>query len=214
MMSSGYRPDVSTTSAVNLELVMSRLTVESTTTTTEATPSEGSNWEAMKRQMLGEPEPVVEAPVEENDLSLLLNGITAPAPLDLESASIEALKKACADRDTYIVQMTRWVRTHNSVSVPENWEELQGVPDELRRQVELLSSRLEEQVRLAEVEMSLERARLSREKSQVQADRAIMDKHLKRLGISSLDELEDIAVSSSSTGDRRWMRFLGVNRKG
>ena len=62
--------------------------------------------------------------------------------------------------------------------------------------------------------MSLERARLSREKSQVQADRAIMDKHLKRLGISSLDELEDIAVSSSSTGDRRWMRFLGVNRKG
>ena len=214
MMSSGYRPDVSTTSAVNLELVMSRLTVESTTTTTEATPSEGSNWEAMKRQMLGEPEPVVEAPVEENDLSLRLHGITAPAPLDIESASIETLRKACADRDTYIVQMTRWVRTHNSVSVPENWEELQGVPDELRRQVELLSSRLEEQVRLAEVEMSLERARLSREKSQVQADRAIMDKHLKRLGISSLDELEDIAVSSSSTGDRRWMRFLGVNRKG
>ena len=40
-----------------------------------------------------------------------------------------------------------------------------------------------------------------------------MDRHMKRLGITSLDELEDIAVSSSSSSDRRWMRFLGVNRK-
>lgn len=212
MMSNGYRAEAPTGSSVNLELVMSRLTVESTTT--EDTPSQSSNWEAMKRQMLGEPELAVEEPAAEDDLSVLLQGIAVPSPIDIDSASVEALRKACAERDTYIVQMTRWVRTHRSVNVPENWEELQGVPDELQRQVEHLSSRLEEQVRLAEVEMSLERARLSREKSQVQADRAIMEKHLKRLGITSLDELEDIAVSSSSTGDRRWMRFLGVNRKG
>ncbi len=212
MMSSGYRADVPAGSAVNLELVMSRLTVESTTV--EPAPSQSSNWEAMKRQMLGEPEQVAEEPTVEDDLSVLLAGIAIPSPIDFDSASAEALKRACAERDTYIVQMTRWVRTHRAVNVPENWEELQGVPDELQRQVAHLSSRLEEQVRLAEVEMSLERARLSREKSQVQADRAIMEKHLKRLGITSLDELEDIAVSSSSTGDRRWMRFLGVNRKG
>lgn len=212
MMSSGYRAEAPAGSSVNLELVMSRLTVESTTT--EDTPSQSSNWEAMKRQMLGEPEQCMEEPAVEDDLSVLLQGIAVPSPIDFDSASVETLRKACAERDTYIVQMTRWVRTHRSVNVPENWEELQGVPDELQRQVEHLSSRLEEQVRLAEVEMSLERARLSREKSQVQADRAIMEKHLKRLGITSLDELEDIAVSSSSTGDRRWMRFLGVNRKG
>lgn len=173
----------------------------------------GAAWESMKRQMLGEPEPpVAEDSAVEDDLSSLLDGITPPSPFDLESASLETLKRACADRDIYIVQVTRWVRTRRAVTVPENWDEIQ-VPEELQKKVEHLSSRLEEQVRLAEVEMSLERARLSREKSQLQADRAVMDKHLKRLGISSLDELEDIAVSSSSTGDRRWMRFLGVNRK-
>lgn len=211
LITSGYQSD-STRETVDLDQVMSRLSSESLLDHDK--PSAGSNWESMKRQMLGEPEPADEEPSVDNDLSVLLAGIDAPIPIDFDSASIESLKRACAERDTYIVQITRWIRTHRAVTVPDNWSEIQAVPDELKRQVEHLSSRLEEQVRLAEVEMSLERARLSREKSQVQADRAVMEKHLKRLGITSLDELEDIAVSSSSSGDRRWMRFLGVNRKG
>ena len=200
-------------SAGNLESVMSRLAIENAAGET-STNSAGTAWESMKRQMLGEPpESVAERDVED-DLTKLLDGIAAPVPIDFESITVEGLKRACADRDTYIVQITRWVRTRRSVTVPQNWDEIQGVPEELHRQVGHLASRLEEQVRLAEVEMSLERARMSREKSQLQADRAVMEKHLKRLGITSLDELEDIAVSSSSSGDRRWMRFLGVNRKG
>ena len=176
----------------------------------------GVAWEAMKRRMLGDgPEPEEEsapAPVTE-DLTQLLDGFAAPAPIDLESASAELLKRACAERDGYIVQLIRWIRARRSVKVPDDWDEFPSIPEELKDRVEELASRLEEQVRLAEVEMSLERARISREKSQLQSDKAIMEKHLKRLGISSLDELEDIAVSSSSSGDRRWMRFLGVNRK-
>lgn len=172
----------------------------------------GTDWEAMKRQMVGEAEPPAEEQVED-DLVKLLDGVVAPSPIDFDSVSFESLKRACAERDTYIVQITRWVRTRRAVTLPESWDDLPEVPEELRQRVDHLAARLEEQVRLAEVEMSLERARLSRERSQLQADRAVMDRHLKRLGIQSLDELEDIAVSSSSTGDRRWMRFLGVNRK-
>lgn len=172
----------------------------------------GTDWEAMKRQMLNESED--SSGVSDDELVKLLDEVAAPHPIDLEAANYETLKKACAERDTYIVQITRWIRTRRAVSLPENWDEIPEVPEELREKVDQLAARLEEQVRLAEVEMSLERARLSREKSQVQADRAVMEKHLKRLGITSLDELEDIAVSNSnSTGDRRWMRFLGVNRK-
>ena len=194
----------------NLDSVISRLSLESTETPSMVTLS-GTDWEAMKRQMLDE---TSEAPTGEveDDLTKLLDSLPVPTAFDLEHASIETLKRACADRDTYIVQINRWVRTRRSVTIPENWDDL-DTPDEIRERAEQLTSRLEEQVRLAEVEMSLERARLSREKSQVQADRAVMEKHLKRLGIASLDELEDISVSNGSTGDRRWMRFLGVNRK-
>lgn len=199
--------------ATDLDSVLARLTPP------DSEPAAMSSWEALKRQMVGEAEstpedtvPPVEEPVTEC-LTTLLAGVETPSPVDLDSAGPEDLRQALADRDVYIVQLTRWIRTRRAVTVPENWDELGDVPGDLVQKVEHLAGRLEEQVRLAEVEMSLERARLSREKSQLQADRAVMDKHMKRLGISSLDELEDIAVSSNSAGDRRWMRFLGVNRR-
>lgn len=213
MLSSGFVPrseGLTAPSDDNLDSVMSRLSGDSHESSSMVTLS-GTDWEAMKRQMLGDSGEESTEEVED-DLVKLLAQTASPAPLDVDNASVEALRKACAERDTYIVQITRWIRTRRAVTIPENWAEI-DVPEDLRAKAEELTSRLEEQVRLAEVEMSLERARLSREKSQVQSDRAVIDKHMKRLGISSLDELEDIAVSSSSTGDRRWMRFLGVNRK-
>lgn len=221
MMANGYSRNPAdhnrllsaSSSADNLEAVMSRLSLDASASGVPTGSPAGTDWESMKRQMLGE---TSDLPAEDDvadDLIALLDGIAAPSPIDFDTVSADVLKRACSDRDTYIVQITRWVRTRRAVSVPENWEEIEGVPEELHRRVEQLASRLEEQVRLAEVEMSLERARLSREKSQLQADRAVMERHLKRLGITSLDELEDIAVNNSSSGDRRWMRFLGVNRK-
>lgn len=206
--------DESRSPSGSLESVMSRLSLDGSSSPSTGSENSGAAWDAMKRQMLGEPEPETGQDDHdvENELTKLLDSLTVPDPIDFDTATVATLRQACADRDTYIVQITRWVRTRRTVSIPENWEEI-DVPDDLRPKVERLAARLEEQVRLAEVEMSLERARLSREKSQLQADRATMDRHMKRLGITSLDELEDIAVSSSSSGDRRWMRFLGVNRK-
>ena len=64
----------------------------------------------MKSQMLNEsvPTAVTDTP-RIDELVGLLDGLETPAPLDIDSASIDALKKACAERETYIVQVTRWV---------------------------------------------------------------------------------------------------------
>jgi len=178
--------------------------------------SEGTSWETMKRRMMGGEEPVAAvAPptddVEEEEVSL--DSVAAPRPVNLDGATRDELQQACAERDAYIVQLTRMLRSRRVVSLPDNWDDIVEVPEEQKARVDQLATQLEEQVRLAEVEMSLERARLSRERTQLQTEREKIDKHLKRLGLTSLDELETIAVENGSTSDRRWMRFLGVNRR-
>lgn len=177
--------------------------------------SEGTSWEAMKRRMLGGEEPAeAVAPTTDDVEEVNLDGVVAPRPVDLDGATRDELQQACGERDTYIVQLTRMLRSRRAVSLPDNWDDIVEVPEEQKARVDQLATRLEEQVRLAEVEMSLERARLSRERTQLQTEREKIDKHLKRLGLTSLDELETIAVENGSTTDRRWMRFLGVNRRG
>ena len=197
-----------------LEDVLSRLAIdrERDRSTDEG---EAPSWEAMKRRMMGGEEPIerVAPRIDEVEDEINLDTTVAPRPVDLDGATRDELRQACAERDAYIVQLTRIIRSRHVVSLPDNWDDIAEVPEEQKARVDQLATRLEEQVRLAEVEMSLERARLSRERTQLQTEREKIEKHLKRLGLNSLDELETIAVDKGSTSDRRWMRFLGVNRR-
>ena len=210
-----------------LDGVIARLAIETPGRERTESPTAGSSWESMKRQMLGDDSAVAEgretAVAGLNDRSmespspcheeLSLERFTGLLAVDLDAATREELQVACAERDVAIVQLTRLLRSHNNVALPTDWNDIAGIPDEVKCRADQLASRLEKQVQLAEVELSLDRARLSRERSQVQAERATIERHLKRLGLSSLDELENIAVESGSASDRRWMRFLGVNRR-
>ena len=212
-----------------LDGVIARLAIETPGRERTESPTAGSSWESMKRQMLGEDSAVavvegsetavaclsdrsIESP-SNCDEELSLERFTGLIAIDLDAATREELQVACAERDMAIVQLTRLLRSHNNVALPTDWNDIAGIPDEVKCRADQLASRLEKQVQLAEVELSLDRARLSRERSQVQAERATIERHLKRLGLSSLDELENIAVESGSASDRRWMRFLGVNRR-
>lgn len=212
-----------------LDGVLARLAIETPDRVRTESPTAGSSWESMKRQMLGEDSAVAVVEGREtavaglNDRSmespspcdeeLSLERFTGLLAVDLDAATREELQVACAERDVAIVQLTRLLRSHNNVALPTDWNDIAGIPSEVKCRADQLASRLEKQVQLAEVELSLDRARLSRERSQVQAERATIERQLKRLGLSSLDELENIAVESGSASDRRWMRFLGVNRR-
>lgn len=198
-----------------LDDVLTRLAIDRQDRDLSDMQSEGATWEAMKRRMMGGDEPAEAVVLLADDVDeVSLDSVVAPRPVDLDGATRDELQQACAERDGYIVQLTRMLRSRRSVSLPDNWDDIAEVPEEQKARVDQLATRLEEQVRLAEVEMSLERARLSRERTLLQTDRDKIDKHLKRLGLTSLDELETIAVENGSTSDRRWMRFLGVNRRG
>ena len=197
-----------------LDAVPSRLAIDRQDQGRSDAESESTSWETMKRRMLDGEAPAEAVALTTDDVEeVRLDGVVAPRPVDLDGATRDELQQACGERDAYIVQLTRMLRSRRAVSLPDNWDDIVEVPEEQKARVDQLATRLEEQVRLAEVEMSLERARLSRERTLLKTERDKIDKHLKRLGLTSLDELETIAVENGSTSDRRWMRFLGVNRR-
>lgn len=153
-------------------------------------------------------------PVEDYDPELLKTICETPVPCEVDfiNADIDALKKAIVERDDYIIQINRLFRTRCALSLPSDWASLANVPGEMQIRVETLLQHLDVQVRLGEVEMSLDRARLARERSQVESDRETIEKHMKRLGLNSIAELENIGTATGSATDRRWMRFLGPSK--
>lgn len=174
-----------------------------------------SSWEAIKQQILGGEAPAVEdcRDSEDQEVLTLMSRTPCPQVVDLTTADIETLKSAIIERDVYIVQLNRFSRMRLGVQLPADWATLANVPSEMQVRVETLLERLDVQVRLGEVEMSIERARLARERSQIQSEREHVEKHLRRLGLNSIADLDNISAAPGTASDRRWMRFLGTGSK-
>lgn len=169
-------------------------------------------WESLKSEMLEDaavlagasasksPEPIVPA--------------DAPAAIDLKTATPEEMADAISERESYICYLLQMLRTRTEVPVPPDWSALNNAPEELTARLERMAADLQDNLRRADVEISIERARLAREQAQL----AMREEHLKRqmreLGIE-----QEAAVSNEKRGgkgnapDRRWSRFLGINRE-
>ncbi len=153
-----------------------------------------SGWEAMKAQLLsgnGESsaEPAGNAPPTNDEPLLpedpptddtaeaaaaeppvsLGDDVELPQPVDFESAGREELEHAIDVRDQFIGFLTRRLRSEqHRTRETTNWEDLNNAPEELRERLQNLEADLEDRLRIAEVELSLERARLSRVQSRTE----------------------------------------------
>lgn len=172
-------------------------------------------WDEIKSQLaFNEPAPISNEQREaDSEILRIIANLPTPIEVNIESATPEELKAAIRERDDFIIQLNRLFRTRNSLTLPKDWAQLAQVPGEMQIRVESLIEHLDVQVRLGEVEMSLERARLARERATIQSERESIEKHMKRLGLSSLSELDNISNATGNASDRRWMRFLGPNSK-
>lgn len=172
-------------------------------------------WDEIKAQLqFPEATPsTVEASEPDPEILRIIANLPTPREVSLDSASLDELKAAVLERDDFIIQLNRLFRTRNTLSLPKDWAHLANVPGEMQIRVESLIEHLDVQVRLGEVEMSLERARLARERATVQAEREAIEKHMKRLGLTSIAELDNISAATGTASDRRWMRFLGPNTR-
>jgi hypothetical protein len=132
----------------------------------------------------------------------------APEPIDRQNATREELIQACETRDGYVVYLLQRLRQIESMGhVPNSWAGLENLPEQLRERLEALEKRLEETLRLAEVELSLQRAKLAREEVRIRVIDEQLQKDLKRAR-QDHDAPADDSGKDEQSGSR-WKRMLG-----
>ncbi|HBN75314.1 MAG TPA: hypothetical protein DD473_05760 [Planctomycetaceae bacterium] len=147
-----------------------------------------------------------------------------PAAVDFEQANHEEMISAIQTRDDYIescIAMYRDLRLKSGLIQPINWEVISECPEELVESLQELESHLREQARLNEVTMSLERARISRESTQLRQYRVQLQKYVKKhnldptelpsLGVQLSDESAN--EKRSSVPNQKWLSLLRIKHQ-
>jgi hypothetical protein len=169
-----------------------------------------SAWESMKSKMLDESpapsEPAIDlesVPDEEPPV---------PHAVNAEMATPSELADALDQRDAYIAYLLKKVRRLTPVPAPPDWLSLERVPEDLCQALQAQTKQLEEHLRMAEIELSMERARIGREQAQLRQQHELIEKQMRRLGLKSFDEAPE-EHADVAPADRRWVRFLGIPKK-
>lgn len=149
----------------------------------------------------------------EDDLDFKHSDIIA----DLDSLDEDTLRSVVKKQEQLILGLIRRLRTRYNNRPTMTVEQLESVQDladdtlatEIRETLAVLHS----QQRQGELELSLERAKLSRRRTELEQLEARIDGRARTLGVTINDEgaLEDAPVADRGTGtkSRRWLGAMG-----
>lgn len=201
-------------------------------------PAEGKSsstsswWEKQKAAMLGEgPEPTEEtataaassaagsqpsgdeSDTNESTSSFALGDTVIPdlpAPVNFDDLTLDDAKQAIRERDQVLQQLREPLLLLKAAGqLPQDLQSLEQLPAALRQRVEELESQWQAKFRQAELELSLERARLAREQSQTRQQQEMLTKQIKQSG-SAQREQDEVGDAADEGGSRRrWFRFMG-----
>jgi len=133
-----------------------------------------------------------------------------PQPVDPAHATPDELGEACTARDVYITYLLHRLRQIESLGhVPNSWAGLENLPDDQRARLDALEHRLQETCRVAEVELSLQRAKLARDELRVRMLDEQMQKDIKRAKVVSDSHSDDSSDSKGDQSGSRWKRMIG-----
>lgn len=169
-----------------------------------------AGWEAMKANLLAgsaeEGEADSEDPPMEDDEAIQLSTVAPPVPVEDGSSDVD-LRNAVAERDNYILWLQQSVR-QAELRRRKALALAGDTPEPLQHRLEELEHVYQEQRRLAEVEMSLERARLGREEMRLRQLEDVLQRELKRLGVQNAGGGKPSEAECPK--NRRWRRILGI----
>lgn len=201
-------------------------------------PSSGvsglSSWEAMKAELMGEapPKPAVlndeqEADNENESVQASTPAVSEdeiiagplPVIIDVDQASLEELKEAVTSRDTYISTLLRQFRVVSGRQ-PIDWKAVKELaPTELQAVFQNFEKRLKEELQREELDISLERAKVARERGQLDQIRTRLEREIRKINVQPgqeppAEEAESNtpAAANASTSGGRWKGILGLGK--
>ena len=140
-----------------------------------------------------------------------------PELLDIAGLSDAELRPVLVDREclmsTLVQRLLRNVRSEQTLS-PEQLKDIKdGLPEELEDRVERSLRTLNQQERLGQLDLCLERARISRQLSTLEATREKLEANARGLGMTISEDglLEGGLDASQKRGSkgRRWLTVMG-----
>jgi hypothetical protein len=136
---------------------------------------------------------------------------------DIEAMTPDELKKSLSARDylvsTLIGQVRRLHDSHGHAMTTEQLVSLdEELPEKLQERIAETLDRMNQQLRLSELEMSLERARLSRQTAQMEQSQESLDRQARQMGLERGKDGAYIIDRSDTTRKhtRRWLGRLGM----
>jgi hypothetical protein len=194
----------------------------------------GSNawWEAQKAALMGEPlseeaQAALEGSPTESSAETLddvasplaASGDLAelkipdlPAPVDFENITLEEARAAIRERDAVIGQLREPLMVLQVTGqLPADLPTLEHLPAPLRDRIAELEVQWQSKFRQAELEVSLERARLAREQAAVRQQQDALQKQFRKEGLpgKATGAADGKEGEENSSSKRRWFRFMG-----
>ncbi|MCA9052422.1 MAG: hypothetical protein KDA75_01230 [Planctomycetaceae bacterium] len=111
----------------------------------------------------------------------------APQPIDDAESHPETLFQAVRARDEYIEYLIRELRRKHPYR-PIDWEALQSCPEEQTAQLKVLETRLQSEIQREELALSLERAKMGRERMELDKIRSRLEREIRGLGKGAAKE--------------------------
>ena len=137
-----------------------------------------------------------------------------PEAVDFDLADQDTLIQAIRQRDAFISQLLRRLSSPDANTEFPDWDRLNNVPAELHQELLGLRDRLQEKLRVAEVDLSLQRAKLAREESKLSIKAEHLARQMRQLGLTA-DEPgsqsaapRPVSEGPNATQGRRWLQFL------
>lgn len=134
-----------------------------------------------------------------------------PLPVDFDSADHQQLCDAIRDRDEFISLLLRRLSSPDANTEFPDWEQLNRVPEDLQHELMNLRDRLQDKLRVAEVDLSLQRAKLAREDARLTIKANQLALQMKKLGLAPDEPATNASGTRESSGaaqGRRWLQFL------
>jgi hypothetical protein len=146
--------------------------------------------------------------------------LEVPEAVDPDGLSLEQLRDAFREREIFITTLIARVRRQQeAATVQLSAEQLRSLvtdlPEELAVQVRHTLKQMDDLARMGELELSLERARIARQISQLEHSRHTMERNARQLGLQLNSDGTISAPSSQpgrSTSSRRWLGKLGFGQ--